>query len=64
MNINGIAADISDILSLPGTDFFATTSKDVSGLSLWTARAGLTKMAMVNFKLQAHIDPKGEMSRA
>jgi hypothetical protein len=51
-------------MKLPGTDYFITASKGSSSLSVWTARAGLTKVGMIDFKLQSLIDPKEKMERA
>jgi hypothetical protein len=56
--------EISQHLSLPSCDFVLTACAEDASVNIWSTRAGLTRVAAFNFKLQASIDPEGSMQRA
>ena len=55
---------VSSLHQLSESDYVLTTSKDDASINIWSTRAGLTNIQSLNFKLQAHIDPKKSLSRA
>jgi hypothetical protein len=58
------AGPISGVHPLTSSDFVLSSSKDDASVNVWATRAGLTHISALNFKLQAHIDPKESLSRA
>lgn len=58
------SAPISSLRQLTSSDFVLSSSSENASINVWSTRAGLTQISSLNFKLQAHIDPKQSLTRA
>ena len=58
------SSTVSSLHQLTESDYVLTTNKQDGSINIWSTKAGLTNIQKMNFKLQAHIDPKRSLARA